>query len=116
MIHFLAGLLVGHKIEFELLRDHPISFQFTCTTSNGPATNVFWKKDDRDLTLNHSTHKDLQDRVTATYRSELVVNENAPGTYGCFATNRNIQPCNSDFNQAALVLSAIQVHGTYVRR
>ena len=75
---------------------------------------MFWKKNDKRITHNHTTHQDIDNQVTATYRSELVISENAPGAYTCYALNRNImQQCSGNFDQEALVPSTIEIHGKF---
>jgi len=66
----------------------------TCTSTDGPATTVTWRRDEVVITLNatHQQTKRLVDPVNGTYQTVLTINSSVGwsdivGTYNCTVEN-----------------------------
>ena len=64
----------------------------TCTSTDGPATNVTWRRDGVVITINdtHQQTKRLVDPVTGTYQTVLTIDPSVGwivGTYNCTVEN-----------------------------
>ena len=67
---------------------------FTCTSTDGPATNVTWSRDGAVITLNatHQQTKRVVDPVMGTYQTMLTIDPSVGqsdivGTYNCTVEN-----------------------------
>jgi len=84
---------INFQLHTEPNTDPPV-FTLTCTSTGGPATTVFWRRDHRTVTTDcsHIISSRVTDTVAATYVHTLRVTGRQEGSYSCYVYNSRTSP------------------------
>ena len=85
MFFLTTGNAIITSIHLTVVRKNPTLFTFTCTSSGGPVSGVYWT---RGATLIQGGVSELNDPVTASYTHSLNNTLVTPGSYICYLNTR----------------------------